>query len=124
MAAWLQGLAQTADVDVDGTLLDVGAAPPHHVEQLRAYGKRWPELSQQQLLKDLVDTVLRLRIDNLEARTRVLPALAKEAESEGNQEDAIVYRQMQGELSQHRRSLEQTLNVRTYAGRRRMTPSL
>ena len=95
-----------------------------HIEQLRAYGKRWPALSQPQLLKDLVDTVLRLRIDNLETRTRMLPTLAQDAESEGNQEDAMVYRLMQGELSQHRRSLEQTLNIRTYAGRRKTAPSL
>ena len=95
-----------------------------HIEQLRAYGKRWPALSQSQLLKDLVDTVLRLRIDNLETRTRMLPTLAQDAEAEGNQEDAMVYRLMQGELSQHRRSLEQTLNIRTYAGRRKTAPSL
>ncbi len=106
---------------------DSGDSDPdfaRHIEQLRAYGQRWPELSQQQLLKDLVDTVLRLRIDNLEARTRALPALTQDAESEGNQDDAMAYRQMQGELSQHRRSLEQTLNVRTYAGRRKLAPSL
>ncbi|MEZ4771248.1 MAG: DNA primase [Caldilineales bacterium] len=95
-----------------------------HLEQLRAYGQRWPALSQQQLLKDLVDTVLRLRIDNLETRTRMLPTLVQDAESEGNDEDAMAYRLMQGELSRHRRSLEQTLNIRTYAGRRRMAPSL
>lgn len=95
-----------------------------HIEQLRGYGQRWPALSQPQLLKDLVDTVLRLRIDNLETRTRMLPTLAQEAEAEGNQEDALAYRLMQGELSQHRRSLEQTLNIRTYAGRRKLAPSL
>ena len=116
-AALLAGQLDVADEWIDSDLA-------WQIEQLRAYGQRWPELSQQQLLKDLVDTVLRLRIDNLETRTRALPSLAQDAESEGNQEDAMIYRQLQGELSQHRRSLEQTLNIRTYAGRRKMTPSL
>lgn len=118
-AALLAGNLDDAD-DWDSSDPDLA----RYAEQLRAYGQRWPQLSQQQLLKDLVDTVLRLRIDNLEVRTRALPALAQDAESEGNQDDAMAYRQMQGELSQHRRSLEQTLNVRTYAGRRKLAPSL
>ena len=119
-AALLAGHLDDADDDWGGFDPDLA----RHIEQLRTYGRRWPALSQQQLLKDLVDTVLRLRIDNLETRTRMLPTLAQDAESEGNQEDAMAYRQMQGELSQQRRSLEQTLNVRTYAGRRKLAPSL
>ena len=118
-AALLAGQLDDVD-DLSGFDPDLA----RHIEQLRTYGQRWPELSQQQLLKDLVDTVLRLRIDNLETRTRMLPTLAQDAESEGNQEDARAYRLKQGELSQHRRSLEQTLNIRTYAGRRKMSPSI
>lgn len=114
----------SGQLDEAGDWASMDSSLAEHLRQLRTYGQRWPDLAQQQLLKDLVDTVLRLRIDNLQTRTRMLPALARDAESEGLLEDAKTYRQLQVELGQHRRSLEQTLNVRTYAGRRQLAHSL
>lgn len=86
--------------------------------QLRAYGQRWPALSRQQLAKDAVDSVLRLRIADLKDRSRQLPALVRDAEAEGLEEEARAYRQRLTELGRHRLMLEQALNTRTLSGRR------
>jgi hypothetical protein len=103
---------------------DVDATVAPLLERLKAYGRRWPGLSRQELLKDTVDSVLRLRIDVLNARARLLPSLARDAESEGHAADALAYRQHLRDLSQTRLILEQTLSIRTYSGRRQTTPSL
>jgi DNA primase len=92
--------------------------------QLRAYGQGLPVLSGTQLLKDAVDSVLRLRIANLQARSRQLPSLVREAEEAGEEDEAIAYRQLLRDLGQHRLLLEQTLNARTHSGRRQAIPSL
>ncbi len=102
--------------------VDITMAPLF--DKLKAYGRRWPGLSRQELLKDAVDSVLRLRIDALKARARLLPALAREAESEGHSAEARAYRLLENDLSQRLLSLKQSLYVRTYSGRRQMTPSL
>ena len=68
--------------------------------------------------------VLRLRIDALNSRARLLPSLARDAESEGHPAEALAYLQLQNDLSQHLLILKRTLNVRTYAGRRQTAPSL
>jgi hypothetical protein len=72
----------------------------------------------------MLRAVLRLRIGNLKAHARTLPALTRSAREEGQIEDVRSYQQIQQSLSQHLRLLEQLLNQRTHAGRRQMTPSL
>jgi len=108
----------------DGEWPDADATVAPLLGRLRTFGRRWPGLSRQELLKDAVDSVLRLRIDALSGRARLLPSLARDAESEGHSAEALVYRQLLRDLSQHRLILEQTLNVRTYSGRRQTAPSL
>jgi DNA primase len=92
--------------------------------QLAAYAQARPALTRQQLHKDVVDSALRLRIANLNERTRQLPALVREAEAEGDPEEARTYRQLLRDLSQHRLLLEQALNARTHAGKRQRLPNL
>lgn len=92
-----------------------------YIQLLRNYGERLPMLFASDLLKDAVDTVLRLRIDNLRVQSQMLTALKREAEAVGEQEE---YRQLLNDLARHRDKLENAFNVRTYAGRRKMAPSL
>jgi hypothetical protein len=72
----------------------------------------------------MLRAVLRLRIGNLKAHARTLPALTRSAREEGQIEDVRSYQQIQQSLSQHLHVLEQLLNQRTHAGRRQMKPSL
>jgi hypothetical protein len=111
-------------IQEDGTWPDAGFGEAEILAQLRAYDQRWPSLTRQQVLKDCVDSVLRLRIANLKERSRQLPALVREAEAEGQLEDAAAYRQLLRDLGQHRLMLEQALNARTHSGRRQALPSI
>ncbi len=115
-------LAGRIGSDGDWPEADTSVAPL--LARLKSFGQRWPKLSRQELLKDAVNSVLRLRIDALNSRARLLPSLARDAESEGHPAEALAYLQLQNDLSQHLLILKRTLNVRTYAGRRQTAPSL
>ena len=93
-----------------------------HIRELQMYAQELPDLTQAQLLKDLVDSVLRLRIATLKVRSRTLPALAREAEELGMAEDALSYRQMLADIGLRLINLQKTLNSRSHAGRRQMAP--
>ena len=88
--------------------------------QLQAAGQRLPPLARDQLLEDMLRAVLRLRIGNLKAHAKTLPALTRSAREEGQLEDVRSYQQLQQGLSEHLRLLEQLLNQRTHAGRRQL----
>ncbi|HSN76270.1 MAG TPA: DNA primase [Anaerolineae bacterium] len=103
---------------------NTGRAEDALLAQLQATARRLPPLSRDQLLEDMLRAVLRLRISNLKARAKTLPALTRSAREEGQSEDVRSYQQIQQSLSQHLRLLEQLLNQRTHAGRRQMTPNL
>lgn len=113
-----------------GALAEDGSGPQivpelqRALARLQAYSHHWPTLSRQQALKDAVDSVLRLRIANLKARARQLPALVHEAEAEGQLEEAKAYRQRLRDLGRQRLILEQVLNARTLAGRRQAVASM
>lgn len=94
------------------------------LNQLRARARRLPPLPQEQVLEDLLRAVLRLRISNLKAQGRTLPALTHSATDDGQPEDIRAFLKQQQTLSQHRRLLEQLLNQRTHAGRRQASPAL
>lgn len=94
------------------------------LERLRAYGERWPVLTRHQMLKDLVDSVLRLRISGLKAQARQLPAMAQEASTAGQQEEAREYLRLANDLRQHIHMLERALNSRTHSGRRQAIPAV
>jgi DNA primase len=111
-------------VQEGGMWPEAPAALQETLEQLRRYGRYAPALAHQQLAKDVVDAVLRLRIANLKARSRQLPALVYEAETTGQMDDARVYRTLLQDLGQHRLALEQALNARSLYGRRQTQPSL
>jgi DNA primase len=111
-------------IGIDGDWPDADPLVAAALARLKAFGRRWPGLSRQDLLRDAVNSVLRLRIDALNARARLLPALARDAESEGHAAEALAYRQLLRDLGQHRLLLEQALSIRTYAGRRQSVPSL
>lgn len=102
----------------DGLWPEAPVALQQVVAELRSYGQRWPALPRQQALKDLVDSVLRLRVTALNARTRQLPALVRDAEAQGQWQEARTFRQALQDWSQQRFVLEQTLNARTLAGQR------
>lgn len=93
------------------------------LEALRRHGQRLPELARPQLLKDAVDSVLRLRIAALKARTRQLPALLHQAEADGQEDELRAYQMLANELKQRRHDLERILNARTLTGRRQAVPS-
>lgn len=99
------------------------AAEAAWLAQLQAAGQRLPVLARDQLLEDMLRAVLRLRIGNLKARAKMLPALTRSARDEGQSDDVRSYQQLQQSLSEHLRLLEQMLNQRTYAGRRQMAAS-
>ncbi len=102
-------------------------APPtlqEYLEQLKRYRERSPALMHQQLVKDVVDAVLRLRLAEVKTRSQQLPALLQQAEAAGQTDDAQAYRLLANDLKQRRRDLEQTLNARTLSGRRQAIPSL
>ncbi len=107
----------------DGQWPGMVAAEAGLLAQLQAAGQRLPTLARDQLLEDMLRAVLRLRIGNLKARARMLPALTRSARDEGQSDDVRSYQQLQQSLSEHLRLLEQMLNQRTYAGRRQMAPS-
>lgn len=113
-----------------GTLREGGVWPEANpalgaaLSELTEYGQRWPELTNSQLLKDIIDSVLRLRISNLKARSRQLPYLAREALAEGQPEEARAFMVLANDLREHLHMLEQALNARTHAGRRQATPYL
>jgi DNA primase len=89
---------------------------------LQTYARGQPNLPRQRLLDDMVDSVLRLRLTNLETRARQLPALAQDAVARGEDEEAQRYRQLMNEIGQQKRALERALNVRTLSGRRQALP--
>ena len=108
----------------DGEWPDADTTVAPLLARLKSFGRRWPGLSRQELLKDAVDSVLRLRLDALNSRTRLLPSLERDAMSEGHPAEALAFRQIHNELRVQRHMLEQALNIRTYAGRRQTAPSL
>jgi DNA primase len=108
----------------DARWSDTGRAEDALLAQLQATAQRLPPLSRDQMLEDMLRAVLRLRISNLKARAKTLPALTRSARDEGQVEDVRSYQQIQQSLSEHLRLLEQMLNQRTHAGRRQMTPNL
>jgi hypothetical protein len=90
--------------------------------ELQAYARSQPSLPRQRLLDDVVDSVLRLRLTNLEARARQLPTLAQDAMAQGDGEEAQRYRRLMNEIGQQKRALERALNSRTFTGRRQALP--
>jgi DNA primase len=108
----------------DGEWPDADTSVAPLLAKLRSFGHRWPKLSRQELLKDAVDSVLRLRIDALKSRSRLLSSLARDAKSEPDPAEVLAYRQILNELKVQLHVLEQALNNRTYAGRRQTAPSL
>ena len=103
---------------------DMAAAEVVLLAQLRAAGHRLPALARDQLLEDMLRAVLRLRIGNLKAHAKTLPALTRSARDEGQIEDVRSYQQLQQGLSEHLRLLEHLLNQRTHAGRRQLALSV
>lgn len=101
---------------------DAPAAVQPFLAQLQRHGQRLPELTRPQLLKDAVDSVLRLRIAALKARARQLPALIRQAQAEGQAEELRTYHLLANEMKQRLLELERTLNARTLVGRRQAVP--
>ncbi|MCS6845452.1 MAG: DNA primase [Caldilineales bacterium] len=106
-----------------GQWLDAPAAVQPFLDTLRRHGQRLPELARPQLLKDVVDSVLRLRIAALKARSRQLPALLHQAEADGQADELRAYQVLANEIKQRRHDLERLLNARTLTGRRQAVPS-
>ncbi len=105
----------------DTRWVDRGQAEDALLAQLQAAAQRLPPLPRDQLLEDMLRAVLRLRISNLKARAKTLPALTRSARDEGQIDDVRSYQQVQQTLSEQLRLLEQMLNQRTHAGRRQTT---
>ncbi|MEA3336673.1 MAG: DNA primase [Chloroflexota bacterium] len=94
------------------------------LEQLVQYGKKQPPLQRQQLVDDIVNTVIQLRIDALLDRTRELPVLCREARDQGQSEEARAIQQILNDAGGQLRVLQQTRFARTHTGRRQTNPKL
>ncbi len=103
---------------------DDGSAEAGLLAHLRESAQRLPALSNEQLLEDMIRAVLRLRISNLKAQAKTLPALTYSASDDGQPEDVRSYLRQHQALSEHRRLLERILNQRTHAGRRQLAAAL
>lgn len=102
----------------------VDAATDAMLAHLQTAAQRLPPLSRDQVLEDMLKAVLRLRISNLKAQAKTLPALTRSAKDEGLTEDVRSYQQLQQALSEHLRMLEHMLSQRTHAGRRQTAHNL
>lgn len=116
-AALVEG--RFAELDANTSALNASL-----LTQLHTAGRSLPSLPRDQLQEDMLRAVLRLRINNLKARARTLPALTRSAREENQAEDVRAYQQRQQTVSEHLRQLEHMLNQRTHAGRRQMPASL
>ena len=89
-----------------------------HLDHLTQLSERLPPVSDEAATKDLVDTVLRLRMDDLERSLSGLRYLLEDAR-EGQESEAIdQYSQLIRKKSAERDRLEKALYARTYVGRR------
>lgn len=109
-------------VEVDGQWPGVEPNLEPWMAELQAYARSQPSLPRQRVLDDVVDSVLRLRLTNLEVRARQLPALAQDAMAQGEGEEAQRYRRLMNEIGQQKRALERALSSRTLTGRRQALP--
>lgn len=109
-------------IEVDGQWPDADSQLVPWMANLQAYARSQPNLPRQRLLDDIVDSVLRIRLTNLETRARQLPALAQDAVAHGDGDEVQRYRKLMNEIGQQKRALERALNDRTLSGRRQALP--
>jgi hypothetical protein len=100
----------------DDALALVGTALEDRWRAVLAQAQRHPALADEKLLKDLGDSLLRLRERNLRQQVNQLAFLIRESEEAGEREQLRAYQELMVSYATQKRYVHKLLNARTMAG--------